>query len=583
MEILKQDFVRSLPEIKKALLEADCISIDAEFTGLMTSGHHFQHSDDMNDRYRKMRQAAKEFSIIQYGVCAFKKVDDRHYTAKPFNFFIFGGDTEGMSSQRTFLSNASSLQFLREHKFDFNKLIDGGIPFYNYSETGIESKGYRGTTRTVINRQNHIDLESLTKPQKKFLQTTRSNIDHWLQHGKARSPLLVQTNNSFIRRLLHQELQHPRYNGFLMAKSRDTKHMQIFKLSAEEKRDKTRRVYIKNELNFRVIIELIKSAECPIIVHNGVLDLCHTVDQFWQYLPEHLHEFKEIVTDMWSNIVDTKYMAEFHPRLKRCFDTTALLPLYNTIHDEMMASDIRIEMAPGYDRYTHDGESPQHEAGFDAYMTGTIYLGFVRYIHESEAKDNKEKKEKTEDKEAVEENKNPFLASTLIPYYNRLYQMRSDYPYLDLTGPEPTPVYELPNRLYLTGIPSGMQDMSIEALYPKLVPLDIHWVNSNNAWIVVKYDSNLPHVKEGKLGEEAIKHFLKGGEHEDAGSLLHITPEAANMELLSYGKWRTDPRFQSKAPANDSSPVINAENATENADTTSTEVPEATTCTSDIE
>lgn len=180
MEILKQDFVRSLPEIKKALLEADCISIDAEFTGmnettcsvqrgryilifsfypigLMTSGHHFQHSDDMNDRYRKMRQAAREFSIIQYGVCAFKKVDDHHYTAKPFNFFIFGGDTEGMTSQRTFLSNASSLQFLREHKFDFNKLIDGGIPFYNYSETGIESKGYRGTTRTVINRQNHID------------------------------------------------------------------------------------------------------------------------------------------------------------------------------------------------------------------------------------------------------------------------------------------------------------------------------------------------------------------------------------------------------------------------------------------
>lgn len=176
MEILKQDFVRSLPEVKKALLEADCISIDAEFTGtmgslavvhiltqsfshigLMTSGYHFQHSDDMNDRYLKMRQAAKEFSIIQYGVCAFKKVDDRHYVAKPFNFFIFGGDTEGMTSQRTFLSNASSLQFLREHKFDFNKLIDGGIPFYNYSETGIESKGYRGTTRTVINRQNHID------------------------------------------------------------------------------------------------------------------------------------------------------------------------------------------------------------------------------------------------------------------------------------------------------------------------------------------------------------------------------------------------------------------------------------------
>lgn len=117
------------------------------------------------------------------------------------------------------------------------------------------------------------------------------------------------------------------------------------------------------------------------------------------------------------------------------------------------------ELASGYDRYTHDSES-QHEAGFDAYMTGTIYIGFVRYIQESEGKLMhdlnvwhvayhfihlaKDKKEKKDDKEAVEdksENKNPFLASTLTPYYNRLYQMKSDYPYLDLTGPEPTRKY----------------------------------------------------------------------------------------------------------------------------------------------
>ena len=59
------------------------------------------------------------------------------------------------------------------------------------------------------------------------------------------------------------------------------------------------------------------------------------------------------------------------------------------------------------------------------------------------AKDEKEKdvKEEKDDKDATEEknhNENPFLASTLTPYYNRLYQMKSDYPYLDLTGPEPT-------------------------------------------------------------------------------------------------------------------------------------------------
>lgn len=63
----------------------------------------------------------------------------------------------------------------------------------------------------------------------------------------------------------------------------------------------------------------------------------------------------------------------------------------------------------------------------------------------------KDNKEKTEDKEEVEDKKNPFLASTLTPYYNRLYQMRSDYPYLDLTGPEPTRTYTVP--LFWASIP----------------------------------------------------------------------------------------------------------------------------------
>lgn len=44
-----------------------------------------------------------------------------------------------------------------------------------------------------------------------------------------------------------------------------------------------------------------------------------------------------------------------------------------------------IAMAPGFDRYLKDEES-HHEAGYDAYMTGVIYLGFVKYITEAEGR-----------------------------------------------------------------------------------------------------------------------------------------------------------------------------------------------------
>ncbi|KAI9311552.1 ribonuclease H-like domain-containing protein [Dichotomocladium elegans] len=566
MEILKSDFLRSLPEIKKALLDADCIAIDAEFTGLTPPGHHFLQSDSLNDRYAKWRQVVKHYSIIQYGVCAFKKTGESSYSAKPFNFYIFGGDTPDTASNRNFLCNASSLQFLREHQFDFNKLIDGGIPFYNFSETVSQSRAAGGKQTTIVSRSNLIDVSTLPNVQKKFVRMLKANINSWLQNGRTRTPLLVQVSNSFYRRIVHTVTQDPTYNGFLQARNRDTKHMQIFKLTEVEKRNNRNRVHasIKHELNFRVIIEYIKAANCPVILHNGILDLCHTIDQFWEYLPEQIHEFKQTALEMWPCIVDTKYLAEAHPLLKRCFDTTSLLPLYNTIVEEMKSSSIQIEIAHGYDRYAYDSNA-QHEAGYDAYMTGTVFIGLFHYIkereedetettpeegksevessEEEEEDDDEDEEEEEEEEEEKEEGKSSLMMESLVPYCNRLFQMRNDIPFINLEGVDVLPEVDIPNRFYLTNIPTGLSNMAICALYPELVPLGIHWVNPNTAWLIVRHENKIELAKEGQLGAAAIAPFLPDGQHAEAGSLLNITPEAANMELFSYNSWRADARF----------------------------------------
>ena len=69
-------------------------------------------------------------------------------------------------------------------------------------------------------------------------------------------------------------------------------------------------------MNFRAVIELIQKAQCPVVAHNAAFDILHTVDQFWHYLPEEVGDFKEMVNSMWPHVVDTKYLAEYHPRLK---------------------------------------------------------------------------------------------------------------------------------------------------------------------------------------------------------------------------------------------------------------------------
>lgn len=41
-------------------------------------------------------------------------------------------------------------------------------------------------------------------------------------------------------------------------------------------------------------------------------------------------------------------------------------------------------MAEGFDRYGEGGEV-EHEAGYDSYMTGVIYLAFIAFIHEKQS------------------------------------------------------------------------------------------------------------------------------------------------------------------------------------------------------
>jgi hypothetical protein len=85
---------------------------------------------------------------------------------------------------------------------------------------------------------------------------------------------------------------------------------------------------------------MIKTAGCPVILHNGAYDLCHTVDQFWRYLPDNVNEFKTSVNSMWEQIVDTKYIAECHPELKGCFASSALGPLYNQAKEKLTNASV---------------------------------------------------------------------------------------------------------------------------------------------------------------------------------------------------------------------------------------------------
>ncbi|KAI8331547.1 CAF1 family ribonuclease-domain-containing protein [Chlamydoabsidia padenii] len=542
MEVLKKDFEASLPAIREVILDADFISIDAEFTGLSTPDVRFNNTDDLQQRYHKVQQHVQAFTIVQYGVCAFKKTNTG-YVAKPFNFYVFGGDNNNVQSYRTFLSSASSLSFLRSNHFDFNKLIDEGIPFYNYAE---ERNSYTANGGwDVISRHQETEDSNLGKYSRLFLEPFRKNLTNWLQEG-ATTPLNVPTQSGTHKKLVYQEIQQGRYAGYLKGVSKDSRSVQVIKVKSEDRFAKSSR---SPALNFRHVIEAIKEADCPVVIHNGLYDICHTVDQFWHNLPDSIRDFKELVTSMWQNVVDTKYMAEFHPILRNCFNTSVLGSLYNTVEEELRNGGHIIRMGDGFERYSAKGSpNSSHEAGYDAYMTGVIYLGFIYYVKEKE-EEERLKKDKNNITNGVDATKNEtsttttkepiFMDDSVTPYYNKIFVMRCDMPYIDLQDKETMHGNVQRNRFFLNDIPSGLTHTGIEKLLPEICPTSITWVNDNMAWLTVLQPNKIDLAPLGKLGLDRVRDFMEGGARFLDGQTYQIGAKAADMTLLSGEQWET--------------------------------------------
>jgi hypothetical protein len=81
--------------------------------------------DDAEQRYARVRTSAQNFLIMQFGLATFQwSTLTGCYEAQTYNFYIFPRPSGGMDYR--FTCQASSLDFLREHGFDFNKFIYSG-------------------------------------------------------------------------------------------------------------------------------------------------------------------------------------------------------------------------------------------------------------------------------------------------------------------------------------------------------------------------------------------------------------------------------------------------------------------------
>lgn len=150
------DFKEILAEFDEVIAAANFFSIDSEFTGMLSE--RIQPYTTLPEYYQKVRTTTEEYVIVQFGITAFRLKDGTFWTMtivphhtncnflspddpntftyKSYNFYVYPRNRD-----QTFRCLGSSLHFLSQHKFDFNKLFGEGVPCC----TSYEAKKLRET------------------------------------------------------------------------------------------------------------------------------------------------------------------------------------------------------------------------------------------------------------------------------------------------------------------------------------------------------------------------------------------------------------------------------------------------------
>lgn len=479
MDVVKETFSAQFETIKQAILSCDFVAIDTELTGLSASKKARINSlDSVEERYGKLRESASKFMTIQWGLCTFTKTSEGEYVAQPFNFYVFPKPFHP-NLDYTFVSSVSSLHFLASNNFDFNKLIYHGIPWLRRDE----EERIRSSRPAEAAGGAPKDDVALGDKDKAFIDAICVQIDEWLKTGE--KELRLAPCNSFQRRITYQEVAK-RYNNAIdaSAQSDEGSHLRYIVLSrlSDEERSAKRQekaqqgdAELEAAVGFRRVIDVLTEAKKPVVGHNLLLDLVHTLS-FLQLPPPTSDQFKSQLHSLFPTIVDTKFVVSSSPELVSQCASTALGDTHAAFDGPRFQDRPAISFPAGFGAYAED-KSRFHEAGFDALITGVAYLRMAYHLAEART----------------------GSADDLLPtgplmeeYRNKLFLLRSDIPYYNLAGPDPTP--DRAGVFYVHNFSPSLRTGDIVRHFGSFGRVFVNWVDDTSLFITLSDKAQAPHV-----------------------------------------------------------------------------------------
>uniref|UniRef100_A0A8D3D754 Poly(A)-specific ribonuclease PARN n=1 Tax=Scophthalmus maximus TaxID=52904 RepID=A0A8D3D754_SCOMX len=433
MEVTRRNFKESLNAVCSALEEADFLAIDGEFSGI---------SDGPN------------VSALTNGL----DTPEERYTK---------------------LKKSSSIDFLASQGFDFNKVFCHGIPYLNQDEEAQlrkQTEERRNQHANGVGTPSYISPSSSKGPahvpdeHKDFIERVIQKVDSLFTSSEKTVDLEPCTG--FQRKLIYQTLNWKFPKGLhveTIETEKKERYIQVSRVDDDERkrREQQKLEREQEELNdavgFSRVIHAISKSGKLVVGHNMLLDVMHTIHQFYCPLPEDLQDFKEVTMCVFPRLMDTKLMASTQP-FKELITNTSLAELEKQLKESPFKSP-QVETAEGFLSYD-TAQEQLHEAGYDAYITGLCFISMANYLGSF----------LTPPKSYIS------ARSKLIePFHNKLFLMRIiDIPYLNVTGPDLQPKRD---HVLHVSFPKEWKTSDLYQLFSAFGNIQVSWIDDTSAFV----------------------------------------------------------------------------------------------------
>lgn len=479
MEVTRSNFKSALPLIREALEECDFLAIDGEFTGLDTIRGKKNPLDTVAERYNRLRRGSHNFQMLQYGICFFTwDASKLKYMARPFSVYLFPRPYKRFQNDIFFTCQSSSLDFLANNKFDFNKVIKEGV---SYMPVHDEQYALERLELQLSQYQPSVDMSKKTEPpfipkvQREVIDKVKAQVAAFMKDGDV-ATLDLDPCTPFQRKLLYESLESEYPMGLYLESQtlEDTKEKFIRCVKITEagkgvlhnQKRQEEMDELGDVVGFTNVLKMIQKAGKLVIGHNMMLDVLLTMSQFFaSRLPEDVNEFKALVQSVFSKTLDTKLMAESGP-FKDKIGSTGLGTLVGLVKEGILEK-AEVEAAEGF---TIDDDA-YHDAGFDAYCTGYVFVSLARTLMPN-----------------MPNGRVDLDWSIVKPFYNKinLYGIH-DIQYMDVAKPDETPPHR--GHVFFVKFPRGWRQSDLENLFSPISPLahyqSVIWLGDTSAYVVL--------------------------------------------------------------------------------------------------